>query len=97
MFDNKTTTQTQAATISRINNQGLEAQRKLLLDHLQSGNTINFMQAMDLGITHLNTRIAELRSRDIHVYSRPMAYRNIKCQEYSLQPFLKQQPPSFTS
>ena len=87
MYD-KTTTQ--AATISRINQQSLDAQRQLLLDHLQAGNTINFMQAMDLGITHLNTRIAELRSRDITVYSRPMAYRNIKCQEYGLQPFINQ-------
>ena len=88
MYDNKTTSQ--AATITRINNQGLEAQRQLLLDHLRAGNTINFMQAMDLGITHLNTRIAELRSRGIQLYSRPMAYRNIKCQEYSLQPFRNQ-------
>ena len=89
MFDNKTTPQLQA-TITRINNQGLEAQRQLLLDHLRAGNTIHFMQAMDLGITHLNTRIAELRAHDITIYSRPMAYRNIKCQEYSLQPFRNQ-------
>ena len=66
MFDNKTTPQVQA-TITRINQQGLEAQRKLLMDHLQTGNTIHFMQAMEMGITHLNTRIAELRSRDITV------------------------------
>ena len=88
MFDNKTATQ--SATINRINQQSLDAQRQLLLDHLRAGNTIHFMQAMDMGITHLNTRVAELRARDIQVYSRPMAYRNIKCQEYGLQPFRNQ-------
>ena len=89
MFDNKTTPQVQA-TITRINNQGLEAQRKLLMDHLLAGNTINFIQAMEMGITHLNTRVAELRSRDITIYSRPVHLRNIKCQEYSLRPFINQ-------
>ena len=86
MFDNKATSQVQA-TISRINQQSLEAQRQLLLDHLRAGNTIHFMQAMELGITHLNTRIAELRAHDITIYSRPVHFRNIKCQEYSLRPF----------
>ena len=87
MYD-KTTTQ--AATITRINNQSLDTQRQLLLDHLQAGNTINFREAMDLGITHLETRIKELRAREIQVYIRPMAYRNIKCHDYSLQPFINQ-------
>lgn len=89
MFDNKTTPQVQA-TITRINQQSLEAQRKLLMDHLQAGGTIHFMQAMELGITHLNTRVAELRAHDITIYSRPVHFRNIKCQEYSLRPFINQ-------
>ena len=87
MQENKTIPQVQA-TITRINQQSLEAQRKLLLDHLQAGNTINFMQAMEMGITHLRTRIQEMRARGIQVYTRPMYFRNIKGEDYSLQPFI---------
>ena len=87
MQENKTIPQV-LATITRINQQSLEAQRKLLLEHLQGGNTINFMQAMDMDITHLNTRIQELKAKGLQVYSKPVFFRNIKCQEFSLRPFI---------
>ncbi len=64
-----------------------EAQLKRLYEHLTAGNTINFRQALDLKISMLNRRIAELRNREIKIYTRDIRIGNIQCKEYSLYPF----------
>jgi len=58
-----------------------------LYDHLQQGNTINFVQAQAMGIPHLDRRIAELK-KSMTIHSRFIRIHNTRCQEYSLQPFV---------
>ena len=67
-------------------------QTRILIDHLRSGNTINFVQARDKGITHLAQRIAELRAHDIQTYQRQIRMYHSPCMEYSLYPFPDHQP-----
>ena len=67
-------------------------QTRILIDHLRSGNRINFVQARELGITHLAQRIAELRAHDIRTYERQIRIYNTPCTEYSLYPFSDQHP-----
>ncbi len=58
-----------------------------LYDHLQQGNTINFVQAHAMGIAQLNTHIAEIR-KIVNIYSRIIRINNVQCMEYSLQPIV---------
>ena len=75
------------AEIAPVQPVTMTEQTQLLIDHLRSGNTINFVQARDLGITHLPQRIAELRAHDIRTYQREIRMYNTPCMEYSLHPF----------
>ena len=67
-------------------------QTRILVDHLRAGGTINFVQARDMGITHLAQRIAELRAHDIRSYQRQIRLYGSPCAEFSLHPFADQQP-----
>ncbi len=58
-----------------------------LQEYLQNGNTINFVQARELGISHLDKHIEDLRKR-MNVHSRMIRISNTRCNEYSLQPFV---------
>ena len=88
-FDTKATA---AASLQTIQPIFMTEQTRLLIDHLRSGNTINFVQARDMGITHLAQRIAELRAHDIRTYQRQIRLYHSPCMEYSLSPFPDQQP-----
>ncbi len=79
---------TDLATESLINTYSIETQNNRLYEHLQAGNTINFLQARDLGIGFPNSRIAELRKQQVTIYSRFIRISNVQCKEYSLQPFV---------
>jgi len=57
-----------------------------LYDYLQSGNSINFVQARELGIDQLDRHIEDLR-KVIKVYAKPIRINQVKCFDYSLQPF----------
>lgn len=74
-------------TGSQINQESLETQNERLLKYLQSGRTINFMDAMKIGINNLHSRIPELKKAGIPIYSRMIKVGRIDCKEYSLQPF----------
>ena len=58
-----------------------------LYDHLQLGNTINFLQSREFGVTRLDAQIAEIR-KVTHVYSREIRINRGKFMEYSFQPFV---------
>jgi hypothetical protein len=57
-----------------------------LYDYLQQGNSINFIQAREMGITKLDMNIAEIRKLTT-VYSRTVRINTLMCTEYSLQQF----------
>ncbi len=71
---------------NQINIQTPKAYNINLYDHLQQGNSVNFVQAKALGITQLDSRIAEIR-KITNVYARTIRINAVKCTEYSLQPF----------
>lgn len=77
----------QFPTASPINQDSLVRQNELLHDHLMRGNTINFIQAREMGIAFLNSRISDLRASEVPVYFRWIKVNNTRCKEYSLQPF----------
>ena len=84
---------TPVADIEPVRSAEKTEQTKRLLAHLKvPGNTITFMQARDLGITHLNQRIAELQAHDVRTYQRQIRLYNTPCMEYSLYPFHGQAP-----
>ena len=58
-----------------------------LYDHLQHGNTINFIQARTMGITQLDAQIAAIR-KITNVYSRNVRINSLRYLEYSLHPFV---------
>lgn len=74
-------------TDSPINIEGLEGQNRKLYEHLQAGNTINFLQASDLGIRYLNSRISDLNKQGLQIHSRFIRIGYTKCKEYSINPF----------
>jgi hypothetical protein len=89
---------TNTPTMSNINNpftdppvnnqisiESLHPQSMRLLEHLQQGNSVNFVQAREMGITHLDRHIAELR-RELTIHSRVIRMGNTRCLEYSLHP-----------
>ncbi len=94
MFDSKTTTvpHTNPAPFDNMT-----VQDKRLIDHLRAGNTINFLEAGEMGITHLKTRIDDLRRNEIIVYERPIQIQNTRCSEYSLRPFTEDLLPRHRS
>ncbi len=71
---------------NQMNNNTPKAYNTNLYDHLQQGNAINFVQAKALGITQLDSHIAEIR-KITNVYSRTVRINTVKCMEYSLNPF----------
>lgn len=77
--------------------ENITEQNKRLIDHLNAGNTINFIEAGEMGITHLSTRITELRAHDIIIYERPLQIQNTRCSEYSLKPYTDDQLPRHRS
>ncbi|MEJ7737419.1 MAG: hypothetical protein WKF97_08335 [Chitinophagaceae bacterium] len=74
------------ATSFAMNIRGNSYHQKLLISHLRSGRSINFLQAMDLGISFLNERIRVLQHQ-MTLYSRTVQIGKIKCKEYSLVKF----------
>jgi hypothetical protein len=58
-------------TDSPINSKQLGGQNKKVYDHLMSGKTINCIEAQNMGITALNSRISDLRNKhDIEIMDR---------------------------
>jgi hypothetical protein len=78
-------------TRSPINKEKLTGQNKQVFDWLASGKTINCLQAQDMDITALNSRISELRNRaKVMIYDRFITTPGgSKIKEYSLTPFKK--------
>jgi acid phosphatase class B len=72
---------------SKFGNDIPKAYNRDLYDHLQQGNTINFIQARAMGISQLDTHIAEIR-KITNVYSRNVRINSLRYMEYSLQPFV---------
>ena len=77
------------SSASTINQDSLETQIDRLLHHLQTGNTINFTVAMKMGTGNLHSRIPELKTAGIPIYSRFIKVGRIDCKEYSLQTFVQ--------
>jgi len=77
-------------TDSPINTDKLTGQNKAIYEHLLSGKTINCIQAQDMYVTALNSRIADLRNKfGVKIYDR---FVNIgtgrsMVKEYSLTKF----------
>lgn len=72
---------------SPVNQESLGTQNTRLLNHLQAGNTITFIDAMKRGINNLHSRIPELKAAGIPIYSRFIKVGRIDCKEYSIQSF----------
>ena len=66
--------------------ESMHPQSMKLYEHLLQGHSINFVQAREMGITHLDKHITDLR-RTSTIYSRSIRMHNAICNEYSLQPF----------
>ncbi|MEO5997850.1 MAG: hypothetical protein ABIQ00_14315 [Chitinophagaceae bacterium] len=58
-----------------------------LYDHLQGGNTINFIQARSMGISQLDSQIAQIR-KFTTIYTRDVRINALRYLEYSLHPFI---------
>ena len=71
---------------NQINIATMHPQSMKLYEHLMKGNSINFVQAGEMGITYLEKHIADLR-RKITIHSRVIRIHNARCNEYSLQRF----------
>lgn len=77
-------------TDSPINTGKLTGQNKVVFEHLIAGKTINCIQAQDLFITALNSRISELRNKfGIKIYDRFVNIGTGKSlvKEYSINKF----------
>lgn len=70
---------------SQMSVESLHPQATKLYEHLLQGQSVNFVQAREMGITHLEKHIADLR-RKAKIYSRIIRMHNAKCNEYSLHP-----------
>lgn len=73
-------------TPNQISIESMHPQSMKLYEHLLQGHSINFLQARELGITHLDKHIADLR-RELTIHSRTIRIHNTRCTEYSLQAF----------
>jgi hypothetical protein len=72
---------------SPVNAISIHKQNELLLAHLKAGNTINFLQARQMGIGFLNSRISDLIANDVAVFKRWIKVGKCSCKEYSLKPY----------
>lgn len=73
---------------SPINKEKLSGQNKTVYDILSSGKTINRIEAINIGITALNSRISDLSNRHgVIIYSRYISYSGSSIKEYSLKQF----------
>lgn len=70
---------------SRPNVKVLTSQRQRLIDHLKAGQSIHFLQAMQMDIPFLNDRIKELQRQGHTIQAKPIRIGRITCTEYSLQ------------
>ncbi|OCG33672.1 MULTISPECIES: helix-turn-helix domain-containing protein [unclassified Gilliamella] len=73
--------------MSTLNNESTQSQCKNILRHLQSGKTINPLQALDqYGCLRLGARIYDLKKRGHSIDSRMVKSRNgKKYAEYSMR------------
>lgn len=77
-------------TDSKLNTEKLSGQNKRVFDHLSEGKTINCVEAQNMFITALNSRISDLRNKfGIKIYDRFVNIGNgqSKVKEYSLKQF----------
>ena len=78
----------QFETKSPINFDKLTKQNKILWEHLLSGKTINMLQAPEIGIRTLHSRIAEIRkaikNTNYLLHSRFIRVNNVSVKEYIL-------------
>ena len=70
------------------NKESIERQISTLIEYLSEGRTINFIQAREMGIGFLNSRIPDVKARGYKVYNRWTKIKTIKCKEYSFKPFI---------
>lgn len=83
-------TEFQFPTDSPINTDKLGGQNKAVFLHLNKGKTINCIQAQEMFITALNSRISDLRNKfSIIIYDRfvQIGTGKTKVKEYSLTKF----------
>jgi len=73
-------------TASKINTEQLTGQNKTVYEIMHSGKTINCLEAQEIGITALNSRISDIRNRaGVKVYDRFITTTGgSKIKEYSL-------------
>jgi hypothetical protein len=69
------------------NKASIERQIGTLIEYLSEGRTINFIQAREMGIGFLNSRIPNVKEKGYTVYSRRIKIGHIYCKEYSFKPF----------
>lgn len=73
---------------SPINTDRLGGQNKAVFEFLSSGNTINCIQAQNMFITALNSRISDLRNKfGITIYDRFVKIGKSSVKEYSINKF----------
>jgi hypothetical protein len=77
----------QQLNIDFSNKQSIERQIGTLIEYLSEGRTINFIQAREMGIGFLNSRIPDVKEKGYTVYSRRIKIGHIYCKEYSFKPF----------
>ncbi len=78
-----TQVQLQFPTSAPINVEKLSGQNKKVFDWLSSGKTINCLQAQEMYITALNSRISDLRNKfGIKIRDRFISVGEVKIKEY---------------
>jgi len=79
------------STASKINTGKLSRQNEIIFRHLESGRTINTVQAREVyKVFNLHSRLSDLRNRSgIVIYDRMIRIGEMNCKEYSLKQFLK--------
>lgn len=69
--------------------ESIERQNQKLKALLTEGKTINFLQAREIGIGHLHSRISDLCNKQgMKIYRRFIRIGRTNCKEYSLTDFL---------
>lgn len=76
-------------TASKINKERLTRQNRIIFEHLESGRTINTVEARELyQVYNLHSRMSDLRNKSaIIIYDRMIRIGEMNCKEYSLKPF----------
>lgn len=73
---------------SPINKEKFSRQNRQVFDVLDSGETIDVLKAIHMGIFHLHSRISDLRNKHgVVIYDRMINREGINCKEYSFKPF----------